>query len=209
MELTTAETAKPVATKPVATKPVAAKPKSKAARKAKPAAKRPAAKRLATKKPAAKKAAAKKTAAATPKKAKKSAPRLSAPRLSGIPNKAEFIRQFPDLPAKEVVARAKELGAVLTESYVYNTRGLMKKGGKGRVNRLATKLAANGAYGKSHLILMDHSSKYPTPATEAKPLTVEELFYAVVAEIGTVKAVHMLMAAHDTVKRALSGVPVT
>lgn len=192
------------------TKPVAAKPKSKPARKAKPAAKKPtakkpAAKKPAAKKPAAKKAAAKKTAAATPKKAKKSAPRLSAPRLSGIPNKAEFIRQFPDLPAKEVVARAKELGATLTESYVYNTRGLLKAGRKGKSKFTVPKQA-------SHVIVTavggggGGGGGDPTNGA-LKPLTVEELFYAVVAELGTAKSMQMLIAARGVVRSALSHMP--
>lgn len=191
--MTDSEVTTPDVTRPTAAPtPKTGKPKGALKKSAKPKAKKPAArKKVAPKKAPTKKPAAKK----------------AAPKLSGIPNKSEFIRRFPNLPAKEVVARAKELGATITESYVYNTRGLLKKGGKGRVNRLATKLAANGAYGKSHLILMDHSSKYPTPATEAKPLTVEELFYAVVAEIGTQKAIQMLIAARGVVQSALSGTP--
>ena len=186
------------ATKLVPAKP-APKGKKRSARRAvktgkvvakktkKPAAKKPAAKKPAPKKPAAKKVskkpAAKKTAAAT------KAPRAA---LSGIPNKAEFIRKFPTLPAKEVVARAKELGAVLTESYVYNTRGLQKNGKSGK--------------GKTATIRKVSFEQARLPVVQApQPASVEDLFYAVVAEIGTVKAVHMLMASHDLVKAALAG----
>ena len=170
--MTDSEVTTPDVTRPTAAPtPKTGKPKGALKKSAKPKAKKPAArKKVAPKKAPTKKPAAKK----------------AAPKLSGIPNKSEFIRRFPNLPAKEVVARAKGLGATITESYVYNTRGLLKKGGKGRVNRLATKLAANG---------------------EAKPLTVEELFYAVVAEIGTQKAIQMLIAARGVVQSALSGTP--
>ena len=121
----------------------------------------------------------------------------------GIQNKAEFIRSLPkDMPAKEVVAKAKLRGTQLTESYVYNTRGLAKLG-KGGAKRV--RVPSN----PSHVLVATVGGGGGGGNGQAKPLTVEELFYAVVAEIGTVKAVHMLMAAHDTVKRALSGVPVT
>ncbi len=124
----------------------------------------------------------------------------TASRLSGIPNKADFIRQFPGLPAKEVVRRAAELGAVLTESYVYNTRGLQKKGGKSKtatVKRVPLTEALTEAL---------NGAGVHTADTTLSPATVEDLFYAVVAEIGTTKSIHMLMAAHDLVKGALAGV---
>lgn len=183
-------------TTPETTKPVAAKPPVKRVkRKAKPAAKKA--------KPAAAKKALKKSR--KPKASLKHPESKHVTKAPGIANKAEFIRSLPkDMPAKEVVRLAKLRGTKLTESYVYNTRGLLKIKGK------KAKLTANGKYGKG-TITIDAVSRYPAHVaqSEAKPLTVEELFYAVVAEIGTVKAVHMLMAAHDTVKRALSGVPVT
>ena len=187
------------ATKPVPAKP-APKGKKRSARRAVKTGKvvakktkKPAAKKPAPKKPAAKKVSKKPAA----KKAKKTAAATRAPRaaLSGIPNKAEFIRQFSGLSAKEVVARAAELGAVITESYVYNTRGLQKKGGKSKtatVKRVPLTEALNGA-------------GVHTVHTTLTPATVEDLFYAVVAEIGTVKAVHMLMASQDLVKAALAG----
>ena len=179
-------------TTPETTKPVAAKPPVKRVkRKAKPAAKKA--------KPAAAKKALKKSR--KPKASLKHPESKHVAKAPGIQNKAEFIRSLPkDMPAKEVVRLAKLRGTQLTESYVYNTRGLAKlgKGGAKRIrvpsNTSHVLVAAVGGGGGGET---------------AKPLTVEELFYAVVAEIGTVKAVHMLMAAHDTVKRALSGAPVT
>jgi hypothetical protein len=193
MDTETTTTTTPATSKPVAAKPAAKKPAKKGVKKGKltskntksgRAVKKPAKRKTAPKKKvAAKKSAAKKTAAATAR----------APRLSGIPNKAEFIRSLPGLPAKEVVARAKELGAVLTESYVYNTRGLQKNGGKGKKTTTVRKAPLEQA---------------GLPAVHAglAPASVEELFFAVVAEIGTVKCVHMLMASHGLVESALRGV---
>ena len=194
---------------PETTKTVTAKPpikaKKKATRKAKPATKKV---KSTTKKPALKKSR-------KPKKASLKHPE-SKHVISKIANKAEFIRSLPkDMPAKEVVAKAKLCGTKLTESYIYNIRGLSK------IKAKKSKLAKNPAYGNAaqafvgagaSVFTIDHASKYPArlaSAPEAKPLTVEELFYAVVAEIGTRKAIHMLMAAHDTVASALRGVPAT
>lgn len=192
MDTESSATTTPVTSKPTAAKPAAKKPARKGvktgkkAKSKKPVAKRPAKKTAPKKKVAAKRPAAKKTAAAT-----------RAPRLSGIPNKAEFIRSLPGLPAKEVVRRAAELGAVLTESYVYNTRGLQKGGGK------KAKHAKSATYGTATV------RKVPPGEVQALhpsgPASIEDLFYAVVAEIGTVKCVHMLMASHDLVKSALAG----
>jgi hypothetical protein len=180
--------------KTVATKPPA-KVKKEPARKAK---KKPSAKA----KPAAKAKSATKVKRAL-KKSRKPKATLKHPesvyvvKSTPIASKAAFIRSLPkDTPAKEVIARAKARGAVLTESYIYNIRGMDKH----KANR--AKLATSGAYGKSQV------ARVPAIAEgQGKPLTVEELFYAVVAEIGTRKAIHMLMAAHGVVESALSGVP--
>ena len=114
-------------TTPETTKPVAAKPPVKRVkRKAKPAAKKA--------KPAAAKKALKKSR--KPKASLKHPESKHVAKAPGIQNKAEFIRSLPkDMPAKEVVAKAKLRGTQLTESYVYNTRGLAKlgKGGAKRV----------------------------------------------------------------------------
>jgi hypothetical protein len=192
---------------PDTTRTVTAKPptkaKKKATRKAKPATKKV---KSTTKKPALKKSR-------KPKKASLKHPE-SKHVISKITNKAEFIRSLPkDMPAKEVVKRAAAHGTKLTESYIYNIRGLSKLKAK------KSKHAKSANYGKATQALVghgasvftiDHASKYPTRVPEAaKPITVEELFYAVVAEIGTRKAIHMLMAAHDTVASALRGVPAT
>jgi hypothetical protein len=190
---------------PDTTKAVPAKPtKKKATRKPKPAAKK--AKPAATKKRALKKSRKPKATLKHPESAHA--------KPAAIGNKAAFIRTFPKgTPAKEVIARAKARGAVLTESYIYNIRGMDKLKAK------KSKFAKSTAYGKAaeafvgagaSVFTVDHTSKYPArlaSTPEAKPLTVEELFYAVVAEIGTRKAIHMLMAAHGVVQSALSGVP--
>ena len=47
-------------------------------------------------------------------------------------NKAAWIRTQPtDLPAKELVSRAKKAGFAITEAQVYTTRSDMKKKGGG------------------------------------------------------------------------------
>ncbi len=173
--------------KAVSTKPPAAKPTKKAPRKAKPAAKK--AKPKVAKKPALKKSR-------KPKASLKHPESKHVVKVTGIANKAEFIRSLPkDTPAKEVIARAKARGAVLTESYIYNIRGMDKL-------RLKKKLGKSASSGLGHV-----SVRATVEGSAPKPLTVEELFYAVVAEIGTRKAIHMLMAAHGVVESALSGVP--
>lgn len=197
---------------PDTVKATAAKPsaKKKATRKPKPTAKK------------AKPATAKKSALKKSRKPTKVAgtyrqklvivkyPKSIHGKLAPIGNKAAFIRSLPkDTPAKEVIAKAKVHGTKLTESYIYNIRGMDKL-------KLKKKYAKSGSYGKvAQALIGDGASVFigsrgptrSTPSEAPKPLTVEELFYAVVAEIGTVKAVHMLMAAHDTVLSALRGVP--
>jgi hypothetical protein len=188
---------------PDTVKATAAKPsaKKKATRKPKPTAKK------------AKPATAKKSALKKSRKPTKVAgtyrqklvivkyPKSIYGKLAPIGNKAAFIRSLPkDTPAKEVIAKAKARGAKLTESYIYNIRGMDKL-------KARKKLAANSAYGKGTITRVPLKDAIASSVATTKPLTVEELFYAVVAEIGTRKAIHMLMAAHDTVASALRGVP--
>jgi hypothetical protein len=112
-----------------------------------------------------------------------------------VPSKAFFVRSLPDLPVKEVIARAKELGVELSESYVYNVR--TTENAKAKSSGLARRAAPTpkGPYGSD------------APSTSAGPMTVEELFFMVVAEIGVTRAAILLQSTRDTVKSALGRLP--
>ena len=54
-----------------------------------------------------------------------------APRGKRTVNKSAFVRDMPNVPAGEVVAKAKAQGIELTDKYVYNIRAKTKaRGGK-------------------------------------------------------------------------------
>lgn len=209
-EATTPETGKSSTAAPT-TKPgkakralkKSAKPKAKRAAR-KPATKKPAAKKAAPKKAALKKAQVKRPAVKRPA-VKRVAPKAKV-ELSRVPNKAEFIRRFPNLPAKEVVARAKELGATLTESYVYNTRGLQKHG----KNPKRTPMS----YGKGNIIHLPSSftstiqgSRRAHPEASQNGQSLEGLLQAVASELGLSNAIRHLQAVRTTVAEAMGTLP--
>jgi hypothetical protein len=114
-------------------------------------------------------------------------------KIPAISNKSKFVRDNPELSAKELVAKAKALGTKLRENYVYNIRGALK-------TKLKHKLAVSGSSGLG-------PSKTPLEAGGARgdrgPMTLEELFLMVVAELGTLKAVALLGSLRSVVQSAL------
>jgi len=108
-----------------------------------------------------------------------------------VPSKAFFVRSLPDLPVREVIARAKELGVTLSESYVYNVRTTE--------NAKAKRGLARGASNGSH----EPSATSPAPG----PMRINDLFLMVVAELGVAQSAVLLQSIRDTVKSALGRLP--
>ncbi len=96
--------------------------------------------------------------------------------------KSAFVKSQPhSMPAKEVVAKAKEAGILLNEKYVYNVRstsGTARRAGPGRPGRPPK---AGGALGR----------------------TAEDLLQAVAAEIGLSRAISLLQQRQQVVRSVL------
>jgi hypothetical protein len=97
-------------------------------------------------------------------------------------NKAEFVRMFPHLTAREIVAKATEQGIKIGEPYVYNVR----------------------AYDKKHHTQRAAARRAPSVA---RPITTtaaaEDLLKAVAAEIGLGHALDVLQAERAKVQSVL------
>ena len=101
-------------------------------------------------------------------------------------SKAAFVRGIDaGTPAKEVVAKAKAEGMVLSEAYVYNVRATSKtkKPGRGRPRGPAPRSAG----------------VRPAPGRGS----AEELLRAVAAELGLAHAISVLEAEHARVRRLI------
>jgi len=57
------------------------------------------------------------------------------PKSGAGPNKSDFVRQHPNLPAADVVAKAKESGIHLSSNLVYMVRATDRKRGSGTAKR--------------------------------------------------------------------------
>lgn len=91
-------------------------------------------------------------------------------------SKAEFVRGLPqNMPAKQVVEKAKEAGLKLTTAYVYVIRSQARTGGK--------KSSANGA---------------PRPSKDA-----EAKLIAAASEIGLSRSIEVLTREKERVMRLL------
>ena len=104
-------------------------------------------------------------------------------------SKAAFVRSLAaSTPAKEVVAKAKERGMKLTESYVYNVRGAAKVARRKRAGSLRSALV-------------------PRPVANAgrRTLSTEDLLRAVGAELGLTRAIELLHAERARVHAVLRG----
>jgi len=222
-EATTPETAKPPTAAPAPKVAKAKKALKKSAKpraaKAKKALKKSAKPKAAKAKPGVAKAkprvAKAKPKAAKAKAAKRGLPKPTPALSTRIVNKARFIRSLPStMPAKEVVARAKELGAVLTESYVYNTRGLQKHGKK-------AKLQASRSYGNNNTIHVPRGpatfligamgggggSNGRVHSDTLHKTSIEGLLQAVASELGLSNAIKFLQATRATVAEAMGTLP--
>ncbi len=116
---------------------------------------------------------------------RKSTSSKKAPQMS----KAAFVRGLAaSTPAKEVVAKAKDRGMVLTESYVYNVRGAAKAARRKRAGSL-------------------RSAVVPRPAVAAGRISqsTEDLLRAVGAELGLTRAIELLHAERARVHAVLRG----
>ena len=99
--------------------------------------------------------------------------------------KAAFVLALPrTMPAKDVVAKGKAAGLVLSPGHIYAIRSSAKTGGKKSARKPWTTGAPSGTSAKvSH--------------------TAEDLLRAVAAELGLSRAMSILQAEHDRVQRLL------
>jgi hypothetical protein len=108
---------------------------------------------------------------------------------TNVMSKAAFVRGLAaTMPAKEVVAKAKERGMTLTESYVYNIRGAAKAAKRKRAGSL-----------RSALVARPIAATAPAGAR----LSTEDLLRAVGAELGLTRAIEVLHAERARVHAVL------
>jgi hypothetical protein len=108
-----------------------------------------------------------------------------------VTSKAAFVRGLAAaMPAKEVVAKAKERGMTLTESYVYNVRGAAKAAKRKRTGSLRSALVARPVAAAA-------------PASVGTGLSTEDLLRAVGAELGLARAIEVLHAERARVHAVL------
>jgi hypothetical protein len=101
-------------------------------------------------------------------------------------NKSAFVRSLPpDMPAKEVVDKAKTEGMKISVAYVYSIRTAAKAGAR----RAAGGLPGRGAF---RSIGSGHGR-------------VEDLLRAVAAELGLSRAIGLLQAEQAKVRAVLGG----
>jgi len=97
-------------------------------------------------------------------------------------NKAAFVRLYPNLTARQIVAKAKEQGIKMGEPYVYNVR----------------------AYGKKRHGRRAAGRRTPSVARPiTTPAAAEDLLKAVAAEIGLGQALDVLQAEREKVQSVL------
>lgn len=119
---------------------------------------------------------------------------MAAKKTTKPQSKAAFIRSLPAaMPVKDVVAKAKEAGLKIADTYVYWARSAAKKGS---AKRKSVKQAARRA----------------TPRTGpavSRPIatrtSAEDLLKAVAAEIGLGRAIEVLQGERARVHAVLRG----
>lgn len=100
-------------------------------------------------------------------------------------SKAQFVRSLPpDMPAKDVVAKAKAKGLKLSPAYVYVIRS--KGGGKGGAKKV---WKGKGTIGK--------------PSTEAGHRNVERQFVSIAVDLGFARAQQLLDETRSAIRRAV------
>jgi hypothetical protein len=103
-------------------------------------------------------------------------------------NKSAFVRSLPDVPAAEVVAKAKVQGFELTDRYVYNIRAKAKaRGGKpiGRPGRKPGRSKGSGAVRGG--------------------ASAEQQFVELALQVGLDRAEALLQKVQAAIKRAVLG----
>ena len=98
-------------------------------------------------------------------------------------NKSAFVRGLPNLPAKEVVAKAKGMGFTLSEKYVYNIRAKAKARGGKAPGRPGRPKGAGGARGGSS--------------------SAEQQLVDLALEVGISKAEEVLQRLRTAIRRAV------
>ncbi|MBI4953981.1 MAG: hypothetical protein HY908_18295 [Myxococcales bacterium] len=98
-------------------------------------------------------------------------------------HKSDFILEQGDMPAKEVVAKAKAAGLELTEKYVYTIRSVARARKVRDEHRAAAKTAPQGGTSSG----------------------AGALLLAVAAEIGLGRAIELLVAERRRVTAMLNG----
>jgi len=132
------------------------------------------------------------TAASTPSKTVATKPTAAPAKTK---SKADFVRGYPSLSAKEVVEKAKAEGIKLGWRYVYNVRATDKTARKAK--RAAAKAtttmtaAVNGAA--------------PSVALRAVSSSTEDLLRAIAAELGLGRAVEILTGERARVRGLIGG----
>jgi hypothetical protein len=108
-------------------------------------------------------------------------------------SKADFVRAHPNLPPKEIVAKAKAEGVKFGIGYVYNVRGYDKTVGK-------RKVAAKKGASKS---VATNGSRSSSPSTLGAK--AENVLRAVAAEIGLGRAIEILAGERARVRAVIEG----
>ncbi|MEO8877146.1 MAG: hypothetical protein ABI461_16250 [Polyangiaceae bacterium] len=109
-------------------------------------------------------------------------------------SKAAFVRSISaSTPAKEVVAKAKAEGIMLTDAYVYNVRATW------RAAKVAPKKTAPREKGARPRAKRGGAVTVRLRGARG----VEDLLRAVAAELGLVRAIGVLEAEHRRVRRLL------
>jgi hypothetical protein len=123
------------------------------------------------------------------------APKSAAPSKTPTKSKADFVRGFPNLSPKEVVAKAKAEGVKFDVGYVYNVRGSDKSARKKkRAAAKTTTSTSTHTNGVQSLV-----------ALSAVSSSAERLLRAVAAEMGLGKAVEILAGERARVQLILKG----
>lgn len=119
-------------------------------------------------------------------------------------SKVDFVRSLPsDMKASEVVEKAEAEGITLSENYVYKIRMGTRAGGKvtgKRRRRGAGRPAATAKVAPPKVT----RRRRGVSASAGAPSSVEDLFLAVVSEIGISRALEILQSQQAKV-RALLG----
>jgi uncharacterized protein (DUF433 family) len=155
-----------------------------------------------------KKAVAKKTRAPKKTVSNAPAPKVASLKAPATMSKADFVRHYPALSAKEIVEKAKAEGMKLDPAVVYKVRGQDKQAAKRK--GAAKKLTASSA-AVTPLITPPVPSKpvapttrFPAPAlTPAGDARIEELLRAAASALGFGRALEVIQAEQARLRAVL------